>query len=109
MADIKDCSSMKDAKERMDCIEKNVKTLNASFESVAKELRKRITELENALANLEGGALKSGDKVKLISFDTGSENKSRGQFLTYIDHDKATEARPAVGWATPFQTWELIK
>jgi hypothetical protein len=86
----------------MDCIEKNVKTLNAAFESVAKELRKRTTDLE-------GGALKSGDKVKLISFDTGSENKSRGQFLTYIDHDKATEARPAVGWATPFQTWELKK
>jgi hypothetical protein len=105
MVALKDCSQEKD---RVGCVEKNVTLLNGAFETVVKELRKRITDLENALANLEGGALKSGDKVKLESFDPGN-NQRRGQYLTYIDHDVPTKAHPDVGWATPFQTWELKK
>ena len=65
MAQMTDCSTKKDPKERMDCIEKNVVTLNSAFETVTKELRNRLTELESALAKLEKGVLKPGDAVTI--------------------------------------------
>src|SRR5690348_12045165 len=105
MVALKDCSQEKD---RMGCIEKNVALLNASFETVIKELRMRVGELEAALAKLEGGSLKSGDTVTLSSFDPNN-GQNRGQCLTYIDHDRAPNIQACGGGATQFQKWTLSK
>jgi hypothetical protein len=108
MVQIADCSTKKDPKERMDCIEKNLVTLNSAFEAVTKELRSRVTELEGALANLEKGVLRPGDAVTLSSFDP-TQGKNRGQCLTYIDHDRPPNIQGCGGGASDFQRWILGK
>jgi hypothetical protein len=108
MAQMTDCSTKKDPKERMDCIEKNVVTLNSAFETVTKELRNRLTELESALAKLEKGVLKPGDAVTLSSFDP-TQGQNRGQCLTYIDHDRPPNIQACGGGAAYAQSWILGK
>lgn len=69
------------------------------------DLEKRVSDLENELKTLKSivqGSLKSGDSVRLSSFDP-TNGQDRAQCLTYIDHDRppnvqACNAPYAQGW-----------
>lgn len=116
MAKLDDCSKIKEPKDRMACIEANLKLVNASLETVARELREKIEKLSKAISNdiagpireLQDQALKRGDVVTISSVGP-TKNDDRHQCLTWIDDMSAPRTQACGGGAAYAQGWRLNK
>ena len=105
MANLTDCSKIKEPKERMECIEKNVVLVNAALEAVAKELREKVEKLTQAISK---DLIKYGDVVTISSVDP-TKNEDRNQCLTWIDNMAAPRTQACGGGAVYAQGWKLRK
>jgi hypothetical protein len=104
MAELKDCSKLKEPKERMECIEKNLAQVNASLESVARELRAKVEALTQAIGR---DCIKRGDVVTISSVDPTQNNADRHQCLTWIDDKSAPRTQACGGGAVYAKGWKL--
>jgi hypothetical protein len=75
-ADLKDCSKIKNTKQRLDCEEQNITTLKTAVDTLTSQLNTTLSK-----------AIKNGDTVMLNGIAVG-------QCVTAVTQDGAVLARP---------------
>jgi hypothetical protein len=70
--ELRECGSIKDPAQRMECLERNTITLNTALEAATKDLKRAVRALEDKAANAQA-AIGKFESVNIMS--RGSEQR----------------------------------